>query len=117
MSVTKAKLCKLHVIIHSASLDTSMDRGKSSVSSRLLEFPHHSVALDHTRKSTLARHLTLQAHKEKAETNDGQPARKRQLTVIETLPNKDVNKRMNKDLVKAFVGRNIPLSLLDHPLF
>ena len=94
-----------------------MGRGKSSVSSRLLEFPHDNVASDHSRKSTIARHSTSQAHKEKAETSSGEPARKRQLMITETLPNKDVSeKKMHKDLVEAFVVMNIPLPLLDHPL-
>ena len=37
--------------------------------------------------------------------------------MTETLPNKDVNEKMHEDLVKAFVGMNIPLSLLNHPPF
>ena len=102
-----------------------MVRSKSCASSRLSEYsnaPLHvsggvlfstscSIALDHSRKSTIDRHLKSQLHIQKHAAG---PPLKRQKT-MDDIASSTVSSstEMHQDLVKCFVGMNIPRHQLD----
>ena len=111
-----------------------MGRTKATASTRILEFskaPFHvtgnslfctpcSMSLDYTRKSSIERHLESQLHREKTTTGQDEPAAKKQRTLDDpflSTQSQSGEHKVTENLVKAFVGMNIPLSLLDHPLF
>ena len=71
--------------------------------------------MDYTRKFTIERHLSSQAYLQKV--GEGEPPAKKQSTIDTVIQPKSTHKKMHEDLIKAFVGMNIPLNNIDHPLF